>query len=152
MSTNLYPTGVRLMDAADVLTMDAVKAPRTINVTAGTLSVGDITGGANVTLISSIAMLGGSLIMSNATPGTQTTRTALQMYGEDPCAALGWGYRLRICNSGAGTLTLAGGTGVTVIGTATVATATYREFDVVYGGVLGAPTMTITNVGLGTYT
>ena len=141
MSTNLYPTGVRLMDPADVLTMDAVKAPRTINVTAGTLSVGDMTGGANVTLIS-----------SNATPGTQTTRTALQMYGEDPCAALGWGYRLRICNSGAGTLTLAGGAGVTVTGTATVATATYREFDVVYGGVLGAPTMTITNVGLGTFT
>lgn len=140
MPTLLFPTGTRLTDPADILAMDAVKAPRTINVTAGTLSAGDITGGPDVTLIS-----------SNATPGTQTTRTAGQMYADDPLAYPGFGYKLRICNSGAGTLTLAAGSGVTLTGTMTVATATFRDFAVVYGGTSGAPTVTITNVGLGTY-
>lgn len=141
MPSNLYPTGVRMSDTADILAQDVVKAPRTINVTVGTLSAGDITGGSFVTLIS-----------TNATPGTQTTRTALQMYGDDPTSTPTQSYFLRICNSGAGTLTLAAGTGVTCTGTMTVATGTYRDFTVVYGGTPGAPTVTITNIGLGTYT
>ena len=140
MPSNLYPAGVRMIDANDILVQTALKAPRTINVTVGTLSVGDITGGELVTLIS-----------SNATPGTQTTRTALQMYGDDPTSTPAQGYLLRICNSGAGTFTLAGGTNVTVTGTATIATTTFRDFTVIYGGTAGAPTVTITNIGTGTY-
>lgn len=112
-----------------------------LNQTAGTLPAGTITGGKFLTCIT-----------TNATPGTQTTRTAAQMYAEDPNAFIGYSYTLRICNSGAGTLTLAGGTGVTVTGTATVATNTFRDFNVTYGGTEAAPTMTITNIGLGTYT
>lgn len=140
MPTSLYPTGVRLMDTADVLSFSSSKLT-SINVTAGTLAAGNITGGDVVVLIT-----------TNATPGTQTTRTALQMYGDDPNAAPGVGYILRICNSGAGTLTLAAGTGVTLSGTMTVATTTFRDFSVTYGGTTAVPTMTITNVGLGTYT
>ena len=141
MPTNLWPTGIRLTDTADILATDLVKAPRTINVAGpATFSAGDITGGSFVTLIS-----------SNAAPGTLTTRTALQMYGDDPTASPGGGYILRVCNSGAGTLTLAGGSNVTVTGTATVATATFRDFAVAYAGTPGAPTVTITNIGLGTY-
>jgi len=41
---------------------------------------------------------------------------------------------------------------VTVTGTATVATTTFRDFVVVYSGTIAAPVVTITNVGLGTYT
>jgi hypothetical protein len=41
---------------------------------------------------------------------------------------------------------------VTISGTATVATTTFRDFVVVYGGTADVPTVTITNVGLGTYT
>lgn len=141
MPSNLFPTGVRMNDTADILLQDIVKAPRTINVTTGTLSVGDITGGSLVTLIS-----------SNATPGTQTTRTATQMYADDPTSTPTGGYMLRICNSGAGTFTLAGGTGVTVTGTATIATTTFRDFSVVYAGTSSAPTITMTNIGTGTFT
>lgn len=139
MPSNLTPTGMRLTDTADILLLDTPKVS-TINVTAGTLAAGNITGGDFVVLIT-----------TNATPGTQTTRTALQMYGDDPTAAIPGGYVLRICNSGAGTLTLGAGAGVTLTGTMTVATATFRDFAVVYGGTPGAPTVTITNIGLGTY-
>ena len=141
MPSPLFPTGVRMVDTADIVAESNAKAPRTINVTAGTLSAGDITGGALVVLIS-----------SNATPGTQTTRTAAQMYADDPTAFPGQVYQLRIANSGAGTLTLAAGSGVTLTGTMTVATTTFRDFTVVYGGTFDAPTVTITNIGLGTFT
>ena len=129
-----------LSPVADIMpfTPDIVTA---LNQTAGTIPANIITGGAQVTCIT-----------TNATPGTQTTRTAAQMFAEDPTAYIGAGYTLRICNSGAGTLTLAGGTGVTVTGTATVATNTFRDFNVRYTGTEAAPTMTITNIGLGTYT
>ena len=120
------------------LSVDIVTA---LNQTAGTIPANIITGGAFVTCIT-----------TNATPGTQTTRTAALLFADDPTAYIGGGYTLRIANSGAGTLTLAGGTGVTVTGTATVATNTFRDFNVRYTGTEAAPTMTITNIGLGTYT
>ena len=142
MPSNLYPTGVRMNDGADVLAAMQVKAPTTINVAGpATFSAGDISGGHDVTLIS-----------SNAAPGTLTTRTALQMYGDDPASYPGYGYNLRICNSGAGTMTVAAGANFTLTGTMTIATATYRDFRVIYAGTPGAPTVTMTNVGLGTYT
>ena len=112
-----------------------------LNQTAGTIPVNVLTGGASV-----------ALITTNATPGTQTTRTAAQLYADDPTAFIGGGYTLIIANSGAGTLTLAGGTGVTVTGTATVATNTARIFNVRYGGTEASPTVTITNLGTYTYT
>ena len=141
MATNLYPPGIRLVDPADIIAATLIKMPVTINVAGpATLSAGDITGGQRCTLIT-----------TNAAPGTLTTRTALQMYGEDPAAAPGDGYQLRICNSGAGVLTLAGGTGVTVSGTATVAGGTFRGFIVNYTGTPSAPIVTMTNIGSGTY-
>lgn len=140
MASTLSGAGVRLMDTAEILpqTKTILNA---LNATVGTLAAGVITGGSEVVVIT-----------TNATPGTQTTRTALQMFQDDPTAFIGAGYMLRISNSGAGTLTLAGGTGVTVTGTATVATNTFRDFVVVYSGTIAAPVVTITNVGLGTYT
>ena len=142
MSSNLWPPGVELMDAADVLAACNYKQTAfAAGVTAGTIPQGTITGGAQIDLVS-----------ASTTPGTQTTRTAVQMYADDPLAYPGKVYRLRIAQSGAGTLTLAGGTGVTISGTATVATTTYRDFMVVISGTADVPLYTITNVGLGTYT
>lgn len=140
MPSNLYPTGVRLNDMADVLIAILAKSPVSINVTVGTLSAGDITGGRDCTLIT-----------TNAVPGTQTTRSAAQMYADDPAASPGYGYNLRVCNSGAGTITLAGGTGVTITGTATVATTIFRDYHVLYGGTPGAPTVTMTMRGSGNF-
>ena len=90
MASKLYPPGVRLTDTADILANDNYVVTA-LNATAGTLAAGIITGG-SVTVC----------ITTNATPGTQTTRTAAQMYGDDPGAAIGGGYLLRIANSGAG--------------------------------------------------
>jgi hypothetical protein len=140
MASNLWPTGVRLLDPADILALTRAVATATAVAGPATLASGAITGGDFVVLIS-----------SNAAPGTQTTRAASQMYADDPTAAPGQSYILRICNAGAGTFTLAGGVGVTISGTATVATTTFRDFVVAYSGVFGSPVVTITNVGTGTY-
>lgn len=142
MTSNLFPTGVELMDSNDVLVATNYKlSTYAAGVTAGTIPQGAITGGMQVDLVSAAT-----------TPGTQTTRTAVQMYADDPLAYPGKAYRLRISQSGAGTLTLAGGTGVTISGTATVATTTFRDFMVVISGTPDVPLYTITNVGLGTFT
>jgi predicted RecA/RadA family phage recombinase len=103
-----------------------------------TFSIGDITGAANVSLTS-----------TNAAPGTLTTRTATQMFADMPGAAVNMSYRLRITNTGAGTLTLAAGTGVTLgTGTYTVPTNTFRDFVVTFNS---ATTLTIQTDGTGTY-
>ena len=134
--------GPYLTSFADYGPTSATEAPYALNATVGVLPQGAITGGAFVPLIS-----------SNGTPGTQTTRTAAQMFADDPLAYIGWGYVLRICNGGgSGTLTLGAGSGVTLTGTMTVANATYRDFAVIYSGTEASPAVTITNIGLGTYT
>lgn len=140
MTTGLFPFGTRLIDPQDVARLSQAQLT-SLNQTTGTIPANIIAGGDIVVCIT-----------SNATPGTQTTRTAAQLYADDPTSYPGQSYLLRIANSGAGTLTLAGGSGVTVTGTATVATATFRDFHVRYGGTADAPTVTITNIGLGTYT
>jgi predicted RecA/RadA family phage recombinase len=101
-----------------------------------TFAAGQLTGASFVNLKS-----------TNAAPGTQTTRTATQMYADTPGAAAGMSYMLRITNTGAGTLTLAAGTGVTLTGTMTIATNTFRDFVVTFNT---ATTLTIQDVGTGT--
>jgi predicted RecA/RadA family phage recombinase len=102
-----------------------------------TFSAGDITGAAYVNLTS-----------TNAAPGTLTTRTAALMYADIPGASVGFTYRLRITNTGAGTLTVAAGANVTLSGTMTVLTNTTRDFNVTF---TDATHCTITTDGTGTY-
>lgn len=49
---------------------------------------------------------------SNATPGQVNTRTAAQMFADDPYARVGHSYILRIMNSGANSYTTGAGSGV----------------------------------------
>lgn len=111
-----------------------------LNQTTGSLPQGAITGSGNVVLIS-----------TNALPGAQLVRTAAQMLADMPGGHVGQEWRFRICNSGAGTLTLTADAGptVTLSGTMTVATNTYRDFIAKFTSATAA---TITNVGLGAYT
>lgn len=93
---------------------------------------------------------GGAIVVMNnsgGTPGTYTTRTAAQMLA-DSGLVKGNRYLLLLVNGQAtGTLTLAGGTGVTVSGTATVAANTARLFTVdVTNTTPGSEAITITNV------
>lgn len=85
-----------------------------------------------------------------ATPGSIATRTAAQMFADDPYARVGGGYRLRISNtaSGSATMTITGGaSGITLTGTATIADASYRDFIVTY---TSASALVIQNIGGGT--
>ena len=89
----------------------------------------------------------GIVVMFNtgATPGTYTTRTAAQMIA-DSNLQVGQTYLLLLGNNQAtGTLTLAGGTGVTVSGTATVAANVGRLFTVT---VNTSTTMTFTGAAI----
>lgn len=82
-----------------------------------------------------------------STPGTLTTRTASQMFGDFAGAQIGMTYNLRIANTGSGTLTLAAGSGVTLNGTTTVAGDKFRDYVVTFNS---ATALTIQGVGTAT--
>lgn len=82
---------------------------------------------------------------SGANPGTYTTRTATLMIA-DAGLFVNQQWIIILSNSqGTGVLTLAGGTGVTVSGTATVATNTTRVYRAQVTSVT-SPAITITNL------
>lgn len=86
---------------------------------------------------------------TGATPGSIATRTATQMFADDPYARVGGSYELMVTNGqGTGTLTMTAGSGVTLTGTATVAINTTRTFVVTY---TSATALVIQNVGTGTF-
>lgn len=101
----------------------------------GTLTAGQITGADHV-------------FMETTTDGaaTMTTRTATQMFADHPNAQVGGTYLLTLINSGNNTLTLSAGTGVTITGTATVATTVTRTFHVTFDS---ATAMTFQGVSVG---
>lgn len=99
----------------------------------GTLAAGNMEGAAFCTLASSGAT-------------AMTTRTAAQLIAAIPGWQIGDTYMLRVFNSNAGTLTLTGGTGVTITGTATIATSITRDYMV---SMTAAATVTMQNLGSG---
>ena len=114
-------------------------------VTAGTIPANVVTGALTVYLNSAAT-----------TPGNQTTRTATQLYA-DLIAEFGFNvvpqnftWEMTITQTGAGTLTLVGGTGVTISGTATVAQNTCRTWVCQFTGTPTTPTFTFTAVAVGT--
>lgn len=111
----------------------------TLNATTGTLAVGVLTGGDNVTLMT-----------TNATPGNQTLPSAAALLAAQGVTAP-FSYNLRIVNTGAGTLTMLADSGATITlgaGTYTVPTNTFRDFVVAFPT---ATTGTMTTVGVGTW-
>lgn len=115
-----------------------VAAKYTTGTTATTFAAGQLTGAGNVNYAN-----------TQATPGSIATRTATQMFTDDPYARVGASYVLRIINAqGTGTLTVTAGSGVTLTGTATVAINTWREFIVTY---TTATALVIQNNATGTF-
>jgi len=102
---------------------------------ATTAAVGDLTGAAFVT--AEYTAVGAANL---------TTRTATQMFQDSGNIRAGASYMLMILNSSGGTTTLTAGSGVTINGTATLATNTGRIFNVKFPT---ATTCTITNIGGG---
>lgn len=110
----------------------------TTNTTTTTFAAGQLTG-ANFVVYTN----------TQGTPGSIATRTATQMFADDPTARVGRSYMLRIINGqGTGTLTVTAGSGVTLTGTMTVALNTWRDFVVTY---TSATALTIQNAGVGTF-
>lgn len=107
-------------------------------VTTGSLPQFAIAGPANKTILKSAA----------TTPGAQLVRTAAQMLADSGCS-VGDTIEFRIVQTGAGTLTVTtdGGATVTLVGTMSVATNTFRDFVLKF---TAAATATITEVGVGT--
>lgn len=116
-----------------------------------------VAGGTPLTLLAA-NMAGTSDVVANLTAnlggaGAVTTDTAANIVAAIPGAAVGFTYKLRIINSSAGAFawTVGGGTGVTVTGTATIAQNTWREFAVTVTALGAVPTMTLQNLGTGTF-
>ncbi len=107
-------------------------------------SVGSLTTVGNGTITA--ALLLGLIVSrggSQAGAFTDTTDTAANII-----SAFGGNagtVRVRIINNTADTQTIAGGTGVTIVGTATLATNTFRDFLITMAG----STVTLTNIGSG---
>lgn len=107
-----------------------------------TIPAAQLTGAAGLAVLN----LAGALTAA----ATATTDTAANIIAAIPNRYPGQTYRLRVINSSSGAFawTIAGGTGVTVNGTATVAQNTWREFIVTVGSTLS--TVTLQSVGTGT--
>jgi hypothetical protein len=88
-----------------------------ITAAAGTLT------GANLCVYTTTGSVGNTAL---------TTRTAAQMFADTPNAYVGMSWMVRIISDGANTTTLTAGSNVTITGTATVATNTWREFRFIF--------------------
>lgn len=117
---------------------NVMDAKFTTGTTATTFAAGQLTGGRFVNYTN-----------TQGTPGSLITRTATEMFNDDPSARVGNSYLLRVTNGqGTGTLTITAGSGVTLTGTATVAANTMRDFIVTY---TSATALVIQNVGTGVF-
>lgn len=83
---------------------------------------------------------------TGSSPGTVTTRTFAQMMGDMTNDFPGMTYLLKVIHSGSGTLTIAGGSNVTITGTSAISTTAWRDFVV----TVSASSMVFQNVGSGT--
>lgn len=91
--------------------------------TTTTFAAGQLTGGGNVVYTSTAT-----------TPGSIATRTATQMFNDTANAQVGQTYVLTVINlsGSANTMTITGGSGVTLTGTATVAQNIARVYQVTF--------------------
>jgi hypothetical protein len=110
--------------------------------------------GVNVTLAPNAITGGTSVFLTSTGNGANalTTRTAAQMFADLQAFfglddLTGMSFDLQITQTGNNTITLTAGTGVTLTGTMTIATNTFRQFVVT---VNGPAAITIQSVGTGT--
>lgn len=138
------PTGSVIRFSCEVAgtwTGGAVSAPAakfTTGTTTTTFAAGQLTGAATTVYTN-----------TQGTPGSIATRSAAQMFTDNPYARVGGTYILTVVNGqGTGTLTITAGANVTLTGTATVAINTWRSFVVTY---TTAAALVIQNYAVGTF-
>jgi hypothetical protein len=115
--------------------------PASVTVTAGTTPVAG----------AAADVLGGLLLIDCQDVGTYTMPTAAALIALIPGAQVGTSFRVVVRNTGDSTLTIAGGTGGTISGVATIATANTKEFLARVTGIASG-SEAITYYSLGTRT
>lgn len=100
--------------------------------------------------LTSAQVLGGFITSSNVAAQTLTLPTAALLVPQIEGAEVGSSIRFFVNNIGAGTTTIAAGTGGTYAGTATVAAGSIREILLTVTA-LDAPTYTATSLGTSVY-
>ena len=118
----------------------------------GNLTSATITSTVGVTLTAA-QVVGAVIFRTNAPTGafTDTTDTATNIIAAIPGATVNASWKLRYVNRDNNVATIAGGTGVTINGTATVASNTWRDFLCQITNV-GTPAVTMTSMGSGVAT
>jgi hypothetical protein len=86
-------------------------------------------------------------VLSQSGATALTTPTAAAILAAIPLGVVGESYTLRIINTNAGTLTITADASVTLTGTATIATNTWRDFAIT---LATAGTLTMQSIGTGT--
>jgi hypothetical protein len=143
--SNLLPVADGTPEASKVITTDANTNVALLNVT--TLKIGGVqqsqlpdaqysTAALQAAVMPAANIAGAKVVAfenTGTTPGTLTTDTAANIVAAIPGALVGQAYLLKIRNSSgsANTATIAGGTGVTMHGTLTIAQNVTRDFMVV---------------------
>jgi len=116
------PLGSRILtairtgaSAVQVTAENPLAAPGVTNATATTLS------GNSAQTYTAAQVLGGYIVRSQANNQTDVTPTAAQILTAAPSISIGSSFDLVINSTGAGTVTLSGGSGVTIVGGPTIA-------------------------------
>ncbi len=114
--------------------------------TTTTFAAGQLTG-AQLTIYNSTA----------TTPASIATRTAAQMFtdiGTPAYIGMSWVARIINSSASANTMTITGGSSVTLSGTTsyTIAEFAYRDFLLTFGGTVAAPTATMVAIAGGVAT
>jgi energy-converting hydrogenase Eha subunit B len=113
------------------------------------VSIAAYTGTATTLLYSDV--LGGFITSNNASAQTLTLPTAALLVPQIEGAQVGSAIRFFVKELGAGTATVAAGTGGTVTGTATIATLNIKEFLLVVTAIGASPTYTAYSLGTSVY-
>lgn len=128
------PVSADFINFIDVSDGHAFKKATISNITAKTTA--SYSTGTTTTTFSAGQLTGGEFtcyINTQGSPGSISTRTAAQMFSDYTYARVGGSYLLRIVNGqGTGVLTVTAGSNVTLSGTATIATNTWRDFIVTF--------------------
>lgn len=120
-----------------------------------TVSSLTVTTGTTPVALTAAQVLGGFLIVDTQDAGTVTMPTAVALAALIPALQVGTAFEFIVRNSGDSTLTVAGGTGGTMSGTATIATANTKRFLAVCTSIGTGPNYagaTFTYYSLGTRT
>lgn len=106
-----------------------------------------VTTGTTPVALTAEQVLGGFLIVDCQDAGTITMPTAASIAALIPSLQVGTAFEFIVRNTGDTTLTLAGGTGGTVSGTATMATATSKRWLAICTAIGTSPTFTYYSLG-----